>query len=346
MPHVRSRGLATGRFWYFVQSDKKEIPCGQGVLGKERAHRKLAAAIKNAYEVGLGFEGERECVWSLRDLRKADLIDARRRGLRTVEKPFQGRKPYRVWHWDTLADFFGADTPLDEVTPERIRQFIAYREKAVSAATINRDLAVLRSALALARETDESGYSRDPFRRVRALKEVNAAPIALSERQLAGLVRACWKRHPPLGAYVELLALTSSRLNDPPAAGDGSVDYGPQKRGNPRSFRATRRVNTLLRAPRSFNRAIWREVVRELGMPGLTPHHLRHTSITLAAAVPGASLLSLMARAGWKRPETAARYLHPGREPLDVLKLGRRNRNGTAAPQTKSKKRKGRLQAL
>src|SRR5262249_10942554 len=147
---------------------------------------------------------------------------------------------------------------------------------------------------------------------IRPLKEKPANPIALSGPALEKVIRACWDRHPPLGAYVELLALTASRLHESPSLSPGALHYPPQKRGNPRAFRVTRRLRYLMGQPRAFSRPIWLEVVRDLGLPGLKPHHLRHSALTIAGSHRDASLVDLMALGGWKSPQMAARYLHPG----------------------------------
>src|SRR6516162_9546739 len=78
VPRVRSRKLTSGTYWYFVHSNDKEIPCGLGKDGQERALLKLARAVGNRYRERLGMEAERECIWSLADLRKADLAEAQR----------------------------------------------------------------------------------------------------------------------------------------------------------------------------------------------------------------------------------------------------------------------------
>lgn len=318
MPHVRSRKLRTGSFWYFVEGNH-ETPCGPGQAGRDLAHRKLSSALTNARLRRLGFEAEQESVWTVAELRAADLEEARRRGLLTAAPQFQGKLSKRESHWNTLVEFFTLSAPLDDITGDRIRAFITWREGSVSATTINRDLAILKTALAHARDVDASGYGGDPFRKVRRLRERHQKPISLDEKALWGVVAACWERHKPLGAYVELLVLTASRLHQEPALDGASVSYAPQKRGNPRAFQATRRLRHLLSQPRHFSRRIWLEAVTAVGQPSLTPHHLRHSALTLAGSRPDASPIGLMALGGWKSLDMVSAYLHPGSSLISPL---------------------------
>ncbi len=61
----------------------------------------------------------------------------------------------------------------------------------------------------------------------------------------------------------------------------------------------------------NFNKALrWREIVRDLGVPGLHLHDLRHTGNTLAAGTPGASTRDLMERMGHDTMRAALIYQH------------------------------------
>lgn len=59
----------------------------------------------------------------------------------------------------------------------------------------------------------------------------------------------------------------------------------------------------------NFRRRVWLPATRQVGIPGLRFHDLRHTGATLAAAT-GAPLKALMSRMGHSTPAAALRYQH------------------------------------
>jgi integrase len=63
----------------------------------------------------------------------------------------------------------------------------------------------------------------------------------------------------------------------------------------------------------NFNNDVWRPATKQVGVPELHFHDLRHTGNTLAAAT-GASLRELMVRMGHASTEAALRYQHATRD--------------------------------
>lgn len=96
----------------------------------------------------------------------------------------------------------------------------------------------------------------------------------------------------------------------PPAIDGRFLRYPAYKLGRPRAFRLEGRLAIVAGQPRAFNRRLWLEAVKKLGLPGLRPHDIRHSVLTAVGHRQDASLLSISALGGWKSPAMAATYLH------------------------------------
>lgn len=336
MAWARPRKLASGTWWYVIDDRKKAHAAGVGKEGRELA-QEWAAAMNRAKRLErAGFPPEDVPAvsdWTLADLFAAHLADARRRGLRIARPQFQGKRSKLESHWSNLLAFFGEKLALDALSDAGIRSYIEAREAAkIGPSTINRDLSVLRGALRLARESAAAGYAGDPFASIRPLAEAHRRrqPIALSERDCRKLLRICWSMDQRFGAFVELLLLTASRLNETPTVSGGRLRYPPYKRGRARIFTLRggpeeRRLAKLAQMERHFDRRrLWTPAVAALGRPELRPHDLRHTALTLEGKRPGASLLSLQKLGGWKSAAMAARYLHPDAEAIRPVRVSQR----------------------
>jgi integrase len=327
MAHARSRKLKTGKFWYMVEDDDTEHACGKGRKGKTLANG-WASRINDAkYLTAAGIEVPPLCAWTLSDLKAADMAEAARRGLRTVRPQItgtRGGKSRRESHWKALLAFFGEKTPIDEITQERIRAYIERREsrgRKVRAATINRDLwGVLRPALRLARETEVAFYDSDPFAKLRKLDERQGRrePIALSREDTEKFIRQCWTTDARLGAFVELLYLTASRLSQEPASDGRFLRYPAHKGGLPRTFALSGRLAKVARLPRTFDRKLWRAAAEAFKRPKIRPHDLRHSRLTHEGERPGVALLDVQRLGGWRSPAMASTYLHPGDRALQA----------------------------
>lgn len=348
MPRVRSRKLRTGVFHYMVDDAGKYHACGQGTDGKALAEAWAANIIQAKYLRGTPFQSPPRCSWTLAMLRQEHLADAKKRGLAIARPQPHGKQSRLESHWNTIVGFFGSDANLDDVTQERVRDFIKARQIEVGPVPINRDLwGTLRPALGLARRIESSGYAGDPFRELKKLDEKAAAiaPIALSAAQMRALVRVCWSVDRELGAHVELLYETASRLTQEPQLRGKVVHYPRHKRGMPRAFPLDDQLRKLLASPRQFRRARWTKAValwaEKLKMPEddprrkFRPHWARHTRLTIEAERPGADLARLMRWGGWKTASTADGYLHPHGVPVD--RAGTRRARGSRKRNTGSR---------
>jgi integrase len=331
MPHARWVKLKSGKRAYYLVLDDGTSggAAGTGEAGKALAHQWAVDLKRRLRSDRAGFPLERECAWTVKDLKAADLADARHRGLRTALPQLTGSRggqSKRESHWKNLVAFFGEATGLDDITETRIRQYVA-SHKPVAA---NRDLfGVLRPALRLARETGASGYSGDPFQKLKKADERRGRrePIALSKEDTSGVIRACWETDARLGAFIELLYLTASRLTQIGHVHTNFLLYPGHKGGLPRRFALAGRLAALMALPRVFSRKRWLRAVTACGRPELHPHDLRHTRLTHEGDRRGATLLSVQRLGGWRSPAMAGVYLHGGTEPIRVPEEARRKRS-------------------
>lgn len=338
MAHLRTRTRKGGNFHAFVNDDGRETFIGEGddsrslVLEMVGIHEKK----KRLARAGIVDDAPSRALWSLSQLKDADLQSASDRGLRTALPQPQGKASKRESHWKNLLAFFG-DPNLDDVTETRIRAYIAHRQKTKvrkrlpGPATINRDLAVLREALELARLSAAAGYRLDPFRAIPPLEEASRRkkPHALSADQLLAFIRMCRELYPSLGAWVEQQVLTFSRPGQSGTLDGDVLRYEAHKRGIPRAFPTEGRLAAVLRERRAPSRRRWKKAVEAFGIPTLTPHHLRHSALTLAGKVQGETIDGIRKKGGWTTTAMVTRYLHPDDatvEPLELAPVKRRSR--------------------
>ncbi len=306
MAFVRKRVRKTGAFWYVVEYQ----PGGKRVwrsAGRDKAFARRWASKINELKLRrrAGFPDEETptvCAWTLEDLRRRDLEDARQRGLFL---------PSRESCWRNVVRALDPTLPLTALTPDAIREATTVWLKTAKNRTANHYRAVLRFALRLARQTPESGYAGDPFAGLPTLPERDVRPSrALTERQAGDLMRILRKLHRPTAVSAELLLLTASRRAERGVAASGVLRFPGHKRGRPRAFRLDERLAALLEQPSGWSRRAWAAAVKRLGIPDLRPHDLRHTAAT-RAFLAGATIPEVQQLLGHKSPEMAQRlYTH------------------------------------
>ena len=114
--------------------------------------------------------------------------------------------------------FFGADSPLSEITAQRIAQYDRHRlaqasrlKRPISPASVNRELAVLRHLLRLA---EEWGYIQK-VPKIRLAKESEGRLRFLSEEEAKRLLTACKdSRNPHLKTIVTMALHTGMRRGE------------------------------------------------------------------------------------------------------------------------------------
>jgi integrase len=317
MAFIRRRQRRTGVFYYvgyyipgeIVDGQKQKAKIRWRSAGKDRRFAKRWAAnierIKRLQKAGLLEEeppDPGDSGWTVGELRKRDLADARQRGIVMSHRESCWRNILRVLPEETL---------LTEITPERIRDATAAWLKSAGNLTANRYRQVLRYGLRLARESSESRYTGDPFSRLARLPEKSARPArALTDAESGRLIRILRKIHPPTAATAELLLLTASRTSERGEMVGATLRYPGHKRGRPRTFRLDPRLRALLNAPRAWSRRAWEKATKELGIPDLRPHDLRHSAAT-RAFLAGATIAEVQELLGHRSPQMAQRlYTH------------------------------------
>lgn len=114
--------------------------------------------------------------------------------------------------------FFGAETPVKEITTQRIAQYDKHRlmqasrlKRTISPASVNRELAVLRHLLRLA---EEWGYI-DKTPKIRLSRESEGRLRFLDEAEAVRLLQACEKsQNPYLKTIVTLAVNTGMRKGE------------------------------------------------------------------------------------------------------------------------------------
>jgi integrase len=242
-----------------------------------------------------------------------------------------------------MARYFGKDTPVAELTSERIARYQAKRKAEaslrrrgpdgnplpVSAATVNRELALLRHLLVLAEEWGHVGkvpkfrLEREPEGRLRFL----------SEEEIARLLAACGSSaHPELRDAVQLALNTGMRKGEVLGLSWDRVDFArgvilleKTKSGRRREVPMNDAADAVLSArtgpregrvfsTRSVRKAFER-AVGEAGLEDFRFHDLRHTAAS-HLVMRGASLADVRAVLGHTDIKMTMRYAHLSPEHL------------------------------
>lgn len=348
MAWVRVR-VRSGIPHYYVIDGKDCRAAGSGKLARSEAHAAAAEInrIRRRHRLGLPVEDAGGCRWTLENLHRRDMADAKSRGLTSLIR--------RESHWTQILEGFGPTTRLDQVTPAAIDRYARARMAAgVGPAVVNRDLrSVLSPALKFARRLkEESGFTGRPFDDLPQLEERSARrkPMPLSKGSAEKVIAEAWRlaRGAPRrwrrewhedAVIVELWLTTASRraeilaLRKDQVAGN-VLAFPGQKRGKSRAFDLRgpqgARIRALLaslppnRSPWVFPsktgeghrdglRAFWRRLVARSRVPGLHPHDLRHTTSRLALK-QGRGVAGVQGLLGHSTPAATDRVyleLHP-----------------------------------
>ncbi len=260
----------------------------------------------------------------------------------------------------TMVRFFGADTKTTDLTAKRIAQYEQHRattinprlDRAVSPATINRELSVLRCLLRLAkkwgyvREVPAFELAKEPKGRLRYLERDDAHR----------LLEACRpSQNPYLHAIVTLALHTGVRLGEILGLTWDRVDFSRgaivlvrTKSGEPRDLPMSEAVDAVLAALRDQRRAqdghalqglvfckrngaAWGQIrtaftvaLKKAKITGFRFHDLRHTFASWLV-MDGASLMEVKELLGHQDLGMTLRYAHlaPGRLREAVGRLDR-----------------------
>lgn len=206
-----------------------------------------------------------------------------------------------------------ANTPLEDIASVAHRIRAAGVSEGLSAATINRRLAIVRRVANLAHEW---GWLRDPIgSRIRLMPGESARHVYLTIDQVEQLAECC--SNPACSDAIRLAARTGLRQTEVIRASsvrDGCIEVAPDdaKSGRPRLVPLPPDMPwlqiplgiTYHQLRRDFERA------RTLaGLPHVTFHDLRHTAASWWLAA-GATLATVRDLLGHSTVAVTSRYLH------------------------------------
>jgi integrase len=275
-------------------------------------------------------------------------ISLNKRARQAPEKPSIGISDYLVWYEAHVAAHHKGyireasmlkqirealgNSPLRELTKERLLEWRTARAKQVSAGTVNRERDLLVAALNAAVPTY---LEQSPAQGLKRLPHRSTPPAVLSREDEGNILAVL---EPPDRAIIIAAIDTLARAGDL-ARLTWADDHGAYlslrdpKTGNPYEVPISKRLRAALDAmskqpgaifshrqsgngrPMEFWRML-REACLKAGVTagrkqgGLTFHALRHTGATRLAAA-GVDLRTLQALGGWSSLKQIARYAHP-----------------------------------
>ncbi|MCJ2139985.1 site-specific integrase [Methylobacterium sp. E-066] len=223
-------------------------------------------------------------------------------------------------------------TPLSALTVAKVAHHRDTRLKAIKPGSVNRELAIYRHALEVARHTWGYPISENPFTLVKKPKVFNARSRRLEPGEWEKLRAACLRsRNPHVLAMVEFGIETAMRRGEVLKVRWADLDEAkrtlhiPQtKNGHARTIPLTSRALSILLARRpnspSNNELVfpttedavkmaWRRIMGRTDLPNFRYHDLRHEAVTrffeLGLSIPEVALIS-----GHRDTRMLMRYTH------------------------------------
>ena len=242
------------------------------------------------------------------------------------------REHKRSWKRDAgvltkLNEYFGS-IRLDQLTGWSVEEYKAHSSKTVTHSTVNRELAVLKTMLTLARKWGV--IAENPAADVSLYRETQRTFETLSEADEPALLEACAPHLRPLVVVAlntgmrrgELLALKwehvdlSKRLITITRSKSGKVRYIPINDTVCDALKGidlphTGAVFRFRGKPITSNiRRAWEGAVKRVGTPRLRFHDLRHMFAT-RLVLAGVDLVTVKELMGHASITTTMRYAHP-----------------------------------
>ncbi|MBI4532086.1 MAG: site-specific integrase [Candidatus Latescibacteria bacterium] len=238
---------------------------------------------------------------------------------------------------------------LSQITPKQIEEWKGQRAKHVSPARINDELILLKRIFHKAQEWGAT--KNDPFRGVRKIKEPEHEPRFLTQEEVARLLATApseWRVAIAIGVYAglrasELVNLEWSDINVQRGTltvqnktGEGgwitkstrnrtipiAPALLPYLTHHPRHFRSSYVFCNKAGDRRDPHLDTLQSIGKHAGIPGLTPHVLRH-SFASHLVMAGVDLVTVKELLGHTDIATTMRYAHlaPDHKRLAITKL-------------------------
>lgn len=242
-------------------------------------------------------------------------------------------------HLKRLSSFFG-DMSLVRITPDDVLKYMIEREKQVSAATVNREIAVLKTMFNKAIEWEKYGVERNPVKKVSFLEEESRRERILTPGEMEELLKksqTSWRGHLPL--FLVIALNTGMRKREILTLKWEHVDFKNRylvvtkersKSGKPRKVDMNSVVEEELRKAKrqgeyvfynsktgshiSHLAAPFKRVCKKAGIEDLTIHDLRHTAASYLVNHCGVDVVTVSKILGHSKIETTMKYLHPTSE--------------------------------
>lgn len=311
----------TGRVRYGVDySDPDTGERVRRVVGsREQAMQALAKISETHFEAK--WLGVRRRTLTLDELRALQLArGAAKRSLKTDEN-----------RWKAIVAHFGGEKRVDHIRPSDVTSFRAamleaktYRGTVHSPASVNRMLALLRSAFRIA--VEEHAVKVSPFQRGMMLDEANERDRVATAEEIAEL---CTTTDEELRLAIVLALETGARLGEIVSMDRPSIDKTRRlaKLTRTKTDRGRKRGRSVPLSPKALDAIAshpgvklftikpstitrrFAELVRKLEITDLRFHDLRHTAAT-RMALDGVDVYRLARIFGWSSLEMAQRYVN------------------------------------
>lgn len=239
-----------------------------------------------------------------------------------------------------LIPFFRKRSLLN-ITPDLIERYKAKRKEEVSPATVNRELACLKTLFSKAMEWGK--VEADPTKRIKLFKENNGKDRILNSEEATSLIAAAVPHLKPILIIAlntgmrrgEILSLKWRNIN----LVNGYIFIEDSKSGKSRkvpmnslvleTFRNIKRVheyvfyNPQTKTHIKDIKTAFKSACRDAGIKGLRLHDLRHTAAT-GMVEAGVDLVTVSKILGHSTIQMTMRYAHPTPENMQraVDKLG------------------------
>ena len=314
------------------------------ILGGKRYRRYFRGLSKEEVEALYfrEFDRARRIKYGLENLNPPKPVEFKVFADEFLENYAAKKKSYEtyVYHVERLKAFFGRKA-LDSIAVDEIESYQKRREKEVSAASVNREIACLSAIFSYAMRKDK--VSKNPVRKIGALHEEPKERRILTDDEIGRLLQAIEKSSSPyLRGFVIISLNTGMRPSEvlslrwrdidfvrgsiriKSSKTDKGKDKGriiPMNEAAAAAIRAIKKRNdnylffsAKSRGPVRGIKRSFAKACRDAKIKGITPYCLRHTVISKWVNDLGVDIVTAGKLAGHSKVEMTLRYCHPKEE--------------------------------